>query len=92
MLCNVMHSDERGLATGLLGFAAMLVVAALVYTLLDPAAVSLFDMASGQTSNARAQDAIALRRQIWDAVLYFVLFLASVFIIARAVLESRGPT
>jgi hypothetical protein len=86
-----MRRDQRGLATGLLGLAAILVVAALLYTLTDPAAVKIFELASDTTTNQQAQDAIDQRERIWNLVLYAILFIASVYIIARAVFESRRP-
>lgn len=75
---------------GIIGFIAILVVAALLYTMMEPAA-EIFSMSLSQTSNQQATDAINLREQIFTNMLFYVLFLAGVFIIARAVFESRRP-
>lgn len=83
--------DDRGLATGIIGFIAMIVIAALMFTLMDPAADMIFSMSTAQADSAQAHNAIELRKKIWDAMLYFALFLAAIFVIARAVFESRSP-
>jgi hypothetical protein len=49
----------------------------------------VFAAGSAQASSQQAQDAITLREQIWNSILYFVMFLAGVFILSRAVFESR---
>lgn len=84
-------ADDRGLGLAIVGFIAALVIAALLFTLLDPAADQLFDMASSQTSATEAQDAIDRREQIWNNILFYALFLAALYIIARSVFESRRP-
>ncbi len=83
--------DDRGLATGIIGFIAIIVIAALLYTLMDPAAGDIFSMTLTQADSAQAKNAIELRQKIWNATLYFALFLALVYILARAVFESRSP-
>lgn len=82
---------DRALANGLLAFVAILVTAALLYTLLDPAVSDLDTMLSGQTSNSNAQDVIDERTEIWDLFLYYAVFLAGLMLIARSVFESRRP-
>lgn len=82
---------DRGLANGIVGFVAIIIVAAILYTLLGAPADVIFSTASSQTDSAQAQSVIDERRQIWTLVLYFALFLASLFILARAVFESRRP-
>lgn len=83
--------DQRGLSTGIMGFFAIIIIAALLYTLLDPGATNVFSMATEQASSTQAKEAIALREQIWSLMLYFMLFLAAIYMTARAVFESRGP-
>lgn len=84
-------ADDRGLGLAIVGFIAALVIAALLFTLLDPAADQLFDMASSQTSATEAQDAIDRREQIWNGLLFFFIVLAGLFLIARSIVESRRP-
>lgn len=80
---------DRGLAVGVLSFIAIIVVAALLFTLMDPALVEIFDMSSSQADSQTAQDVIDLRQQIWGAILFFALFLGIVSLIAQSVYESR---
>lgn len=86
-----MALDDRGLASGLLGFVAIVIIIALLYTLLNPAVVGIHDQAISTTSNSQAQDVINERFTIWGYILFFGLFLAAVYIISRAVFESRRP-
>jgi len=83
------HHDNRGLSVAIVSFFAVIVVAALVYTLLDPAVADIISMSSSQTSDQGATDVINLREQIWAAMLFYALFLAMLAVIARAVFESR---
>lgn len=82
---------DRALAIGIIGFVAILIIAALLYTLMDPAISEIFTMSTDQTSNQTAKDAISQREKIWDNVLYAALFLAAMTIIGKAVIESRRP-
>jgi hypothetical protein len=84
-----MLRDNRGLAVGMVIFVGVLVAAALLYILLDPALVTMFDMARGQTSSTVATDQIDRAAQIWGLLLFFPAFLGLLFIIARSVFESR---
>lgn len=86
-----MPRRDRGLASGLLGFAAIIIIVALLFTLFDPAVTDLISMTSDQTSNSEAQAVIDERAAIWENVLFYGLFLAGLFIIAKAVVESRRP-
>lgn len=85
------RDDRRGLATGIIGFFAILVVAALLFIMLDPALDTIFDMTLAQADSQRATDTIKMRQRIWAGVLYFVLLCAGLYIIARSVFESRRP-
>jgi hypothetical protein len=85
------QQDTRGLGLGILGFVAIIVIGALLYTLLDPAAVEIFSSASSQTSDSRAQTAINRRETIWNLLLYATAFLGILYIIARSLFESRSP-
>lgn len=84
-----MITDDRALASGLIGFIAILVIGALLYIMLQEPMQGVFAAGSAQASSQQAQDAISLREQIWNSILYFVMFLAGVFILTRSVLESR---
>lgn len=80
---------DRGLAIGFVAFFAILVISAVLYTLFDPAIGQLVTSASDQASHSTAQDQIDLAEQIWGLVLFFAVFLAFLFVIARAVFEQR---
>lgn len=82
---------DRALALGLAEFVAVLVVAAVLYILMDPAAGELVATGLAQTSDTGATDHINLLDQIWGLLLAFAIFLAALFLIARAVFESRRP-
>lgn len=84
-----MASNNRGLAVGFVIFFAAIVGAALLYIILDPALGILFDMTRAQTSSSVATDQINLASTIWGVLLFFAVFVSLLFIIARAVLESK---
>lgn len=86
-----MRSDQRALASGVIGFIAMLIVGALMFSLLNPAIVGIADISLAQASDPRAIDVIQQRQLIFDSILYYVLFASLIFIISRAVFESRRP-
>lgn len=83
------RSDERGLAMGIVSFFAMLTIAALLFTLFNPAMTEVFSMTSSQAQTSAGQEQIDLAEQIWNAVLFFMLFLSLLFIVARSVFESK---
>lgn len=83
---------DRALASGVIVFIMMIVVAGLLFIVLNAAVTDLNSAASGYTDDADAQNHIDLLvNQVWLGVLVFALFLATLFIVARAVLESRRP-
>lgn len=84
-----MRGDTRGLASGIFAFVAMIIISALLFTMLAPAATDIFGMVSSQTSNPEAQAAIDRREEIWGYMLFFALFLASIAFLSRSVFESR---
>lgn len=86
-----MAMDNRALAGGILGFIAMIVIAALLYTLFEPAVDQAATTFLSQTSNQEATDHINLFDTIWSNVLWVGLFFAMLFIIGRGVVESRRP-
>lgn len=83
------RDDNRGLAGGVLAFVAILVVSALLFTLFQPAAESIFTMTSSQASSQKVTDSIDMRQTIFSNILFFALFLGGLALIARAVFESR---
>lgn len=82
---------DRGLAVGLMAFVAILVIAALMYTLLDPAATQMFELSGSAAKSATANDAIDRRKQIWDLLLFYPLLFAGLMLLARSLFESRRP-
>lgn len=85
------REDDRGLAIGIIGFVAIIVIAAFLYTLLDPAASSIFPMLDSQTTNTQADAVIDERQTIWHNALFAALFIGTLGIIARAIAEQRRP-
>lgn len=86
------HEDRRRRArqaSGIIGFIAMLVIAALLWALMGPAADLVFSAAGDTASSQAAQTAIDERKAIWGNILFYPLALAGVFVIARAILQSR---
>lgn len=86
-----LRGDERGLGVGFVLFFAALAIGALLFVMFNPVMTSVNDQVSDQTDDPDAQATIDERQQIWDALLYWVVFVAGVFVIARAVFEGRGP-
>lgn len=83
---------DRGLASGIIIFVMMVVVAGLIFIILNVAVTDLNTAASGYTDDTAAQDHIDLLvNEVWGGILVFAMFLGLLFIIARAVLESRRP-
>lgn len=82
------HADDRGLWIGLFSFIVMLTVGALLYILLEPAASAVFTFALDQSNNARVTTAVERRQTIFSNILAFVLVLASISFLARAIRES----
>lgn len=84
-------TDEKAQAHGIILFVAILVGSALFFVIADPAAGLIFDMSLNSTDSQLATDTINERKQIWGLVLYFIVFFALVFLIARSVVQSRRP-
>jgi len=82
---------DRGLAVPLSIFAAMFVLAALMFILLDPAMGPLFDQTSAAAETSAGQAEIDQAQQIWGLNLFYFAFLPVLWLIARAVRESRRP-
>jgi hypothetical protein len=83
--------DERALGIGIVLFFAMITIGALLFVLMNPVVTNLESMMLEQTDAQTAENAIAERATIFGGILWFVLFAAGLFILARAAAESRGP-
>jgi len=84
-----MIRDNRALASGFIGLVLILVVSAILYVMMSEPMYAIFSVAQDQATNQEAKDAIAQRKDIWFGVLWYVVLLGGVFIISRAVFESR---
>lgn len=84
-------SDDRALASGVIIFIAMIIVGALLFIAFNEPATDIISVSSNYTTDSDAQDHIDTLETIWQSILVFVAFVAGLFIIARAVVESRRP-
>lgn len=84
--------DTRGLAIGIVVFAAMLAIGGFLFTLLFlEGLVPMMDSASSQAQTQQGADQIALAKSIATSMGIYIMLLAGVFLLARSVVESRGP-
>jgi len=89
MRCRLRRDNERAQAGGYVVLFLILAVSALLWGLLDAAANPIFaDLLAG-TNDADATAAIEQRERIWENILFAVLGLATLFILARSVRQSR---
>lgn len=88
---NKLRKRDPALASGILAFVALLVMAVLLFTLMNPPISEITSMMSARNPPAEAQTAIDTRESIWGAMLFYVIFLGTIMVIARAVVESRRP-
>jgi len=84
-------TEDRAISSGMLGMLAIIIVAALVFTLFDPAAGQALETGSQQATHTEASDHISTLDTIWSNILFYPLLLGAIFIIAKGVLESRRP-
>lgn len=82
---------DRALASGLIAFVALIIMAAFLFTLMQPAIGDILPMMLSQNPPAEAETAIEQRQTIWGGVLFYVLLLGAIMLIARSVFESRRP-
>lgn len=85
---NRLRHDERGLGLGVVVFFAMLIVAALLFIVLNVGWVDVVGVMSEQTTDPEATKQINEAKGIWNNILYVPLFFMVLFIIARAVREG----
>lgn len=81
--------DERGLALGLVSFFGIIIVGALLFMLMDASVVDVVSISSDQAETTGGADQIGLAETIWNNMLFYVLFVAAMFIVARAVVEGE---
>jgi hypothetical protein len=75
-------------ASGLILFALIIGLGALVWGVLDAGASQVFAGTLNQTTNATAEGIIEERQAIWDNMLFFVILIAGLVVLARAFLQS----
>jgi hypothetical protein len=85
-----LRADTRGLANRLIIFGGFLIVAALLTLTLNPAVAKLENQTAAQTTTSQGQEGLAYVSTAWDYAPLITLMLAVVFLIAGALLESRG--
>ncbi len=87
-----LRDDDRGLALGIVVFFAMIIVAALLYALASPAMSEILAFSSERAAESGGSQQVTTAETIWNNLLFVALFLAALFIIARAVREGAvGP-
>jgi hypothetical protein len=75
-------------ASGLILFALIIGLGALVWGVLDAGASGVFAGTLNQTTNATAESIIEERQTIWDNMLFFVILIAGLVLLGRAFLQS----
>jgi len=83
--------DERAQSHGLIVFFVTIIAGALLYTLFQPAADGIFQMALEQSTHQEADAVVQERQRIFGYMLFYVLFVAGLFLLARSVVQSRSP-
>lgn len=85
-------ADNRALGVGLVVFAGMIVIAAFLFFLLFLEGLNpMIDAASSHSETTKGQDQIDLAKQIAAGMGIYAMALAVMFLLARSVVESRGP-
>ncbi|MDR9380973.1 MAG: hypothetical protein RI560_04780 [Natronomonas sp.] len=83
-----LRDDTRGLAMGIVAFFAMLIVAAVLFIVLDMAFGEMFDFSTQQATHEGARDQQDTARAIWNNIMFVPLFFAVLFLVTRAVREA----
>lgn len=84
---DLSHARQAG---GFIIFFLILAIGGLLWGLLDAGASQIFATTLNQTSDPAARSVIEERQAIWQNLLLFIVVLAGVFLVARAVLQSRS--
>jgi hypothetical protein len=82
-------ANHRAQASGFIVFFLILAIGALLWGVLNVATVEIFQVTASQTTEQQAKDVINQREAIWNNLLFFIIAFAGVFLIARAVFQSR---
>lgn len=83
-----LRGDERGLALGLVTFFGILIVGGLLFIVMETAFADVVSITSSQASQPGTQDQINAASGVWNNIMYYVLFIACLFLIARAIREG----
>jgi len=84
-------TDDRALGLGLVLFFAALLMGSLLFIMFNPVVASVGETVSENTDDPDAERVIQERQEIWGLILFWVVFVAAMFLISRSVFESRGP-
>lgn len=85
------RDDDRGLANGIIVFFAMLIVAGVLFIMLDQGITEVFDTSSSLATQEGARDQQNTANDIWQNIMFVPLFYAVLFLVARAVREGSRP-
>lgn len=86
-----MRERRVGLAYNLLVFVASLIIAAMLFAVLNQPQAELLSAAEQQTSGQASARGLGVIEQAWAALPIVVLVLGGIQFIAGAVRESRAP-
>lgn len=88
---NSFLTSRRGLAVGIMVFVAIVVTTALIYIMLNPAVEDIENKMLDQSNDPETSDMVSQRATIFYRIPVYGLFVAGMFLIVRAVFESRRP-
>lgn len=84
------RSARAPLAFGFVAAVLMLITGALLYALFSPAANDVLSITGSLTTNQAATRHQNMMQMIWNNLAYYVLFIAMLFVVAKAYFESSG--
>ena len=85
-------ASNRGLAIGVVVFAAMIAIGGMLFFLLFQEGLTpLFDSATSAAETQDGKDQIVLAEAIAGGMAVYALIVSCLFLVARSVVESRGP-
>lgn len=88
--CDV-RERQVGLAYNLLIFVASIIIAAMLFAVLNGPQADLLSAAEAQTSTQASARGLGVIEQAWSALPIVVFLLGGIQFIAGAVRESRAP-
>jgi len=77
------------LGVGIIVFFAMIVAGVLIWTLLNEPVTTTLAFGTDYSTSSTADTYLGYLTSVWGYLLYFVLFIAGVFLLGRAVFEGR---